>query len=184
MTRYLMLSAECSPGFCSVNELISLIAALTIHEMGHLAAAKFFGIPLVRFRLNPTGGVMTFDFSHASYLRETAVHLGGPLAGILSAAVGWTLLRDFFFTGISVTLAVVNLLPIRGLDGGGVLRCLLNRFCFPDTAWRIGRICSVSGVMLLWAAVLWIELRVRVNLGLIAFAAVLLLKETKTPEDP
>ena len=167
-----------------MNELLYLIVALAIHELGHLAAAKLFGIPLVRFRLNPAGGVMTFDFSRTSYLREAAVHLSGPFAGLLSAAVGWIFLRNFFFTGISVTLAAVNLLPIRGLDGGGVLRCLLNRFCLPDPAWRIGRICSISGVLLLWTAVLWIQLRVRANLELMVFAAALLLKETKTPEDP
>lgn len=176
-------SAECSPGFCSVNELLSLSAALVIHELGHLAAAKLFGIPLVRFGLNPMGGVMTFDFSGTSYQREAAVHLSGPLAGILSGILGWLAMKNVFFTGISVVLAGVNLLPIRGLDGGGVTMCLLNRFCSPDRAWRIGRICSMTGVLLLWTAVLWIELRVRANLELMAFAAALLLNETKRPED-
>lgn len=166
-----------------MSELFALICAIVIHELGHLGAARILGIPLVRFRLNPLGGVLTFDFSRISYGREAAVHLSGPLAGLVSGAVGGMLAKDCFFTGISVVLACVNLLPIRGLDGGGILRCVLSRFCNPDTVWRIGEICSVTGVLLLWSAVLWIELRVTANLGLMAFAAMLLLKETKRPED-
>lgn len=167
-----------------MNELFALTAALFLHELGHLAAAKILGIPLVRFRLSPMGGVMSFDFSRSTYGREAAVHFAGPLAGLLSAAVGWLILHDFFFTGISVTLACVNLLPIRGLDGGGILSCLLNRFLSPETAWHIAEICSVGGILLLWTAVLWIELRVTANMGLLAFAVVLLLNHTKRPEDP
>ncbi|MBQ8186002.1 MAG: hypothetical protein IJ037_03925 [Clostridia bacterium] len=167
-----------------MNELLALMAALVIHELGHLAAAKILGVPLVRFRLSPMGGVMSFDFSHSTYGREAAVHLAGPFAGILSAAVGWFVLRDFFFTGISVTLACVNLLPVIGLDGGGMLSCLLNRFLTPEQAWRISENCSVGGILLLWTAVLWIELRVTANMGLLAFAVFLLLNQTKRPEDP
>ncbi len=179
----MITSAECLRDFCLVSELLALIAALVIHELGHLAMAKILGIPLVRFRLNPLGGVMTFDFSNSAYGREAMVHLSGPLAGLISGMVGWMLMNNSFFTGISVVLACVNLLPIRGLDGGGILRCVLNCCCSPERAWRIGQICSMTGVLLLWTAVLWIELRVTANLGLMAFAAALLLNEIKTPED-
>ena len=110
-----------------MNELIALAAALVIHELGHLLAAKILGIPLVRFRLNPMGGVMTFDFSRSAYEREAAVHFSGPAAGLISGVIGWRILQDPFFTGISVVLACVNLLPIRGLDGGGILRCVLSQ---------------------------------------------------------
>ena len=166
-----------------MNELIALAAALVIHELGHLLAAKILGIPLVRFRLNPMGGVMTFDFSRSAYEREAAVHFSGPAAGLISGVIGWRILQDPFFTGISVVLACVNLLPIRGLDGGGILRCVLSRFLSPDAVWKVCGICSAAGVLMLWTAVLWIELRVTANLGLAAFAAALLLHETKIPED-
>lgn len=162
-----------------MSELFTLLAALLIHELGHLLAARALGIPLVRFRLAPVGGVMTFDFSGTAYLKEAAVHLSGPLAGLISGGIAAILSADPFFAGISVVLACVNLLPIRGLDGGGILRCVLSRFLFPDTVWRICGILSAAGVLLLWTAVLWIELRVTANLGLAAFAAALLLNETK-----
>ena len=177
------ISGGCLRDFCSVSELFALICAIALHELGHLTAAKFLGIPLVRFRLNPMGGVMTFDFSNTSYGWEAAVHFSGPLAGLVSGAVGWLLTKSSFFAGISAVLACVNLMPIQGLDGGGIVCCLLNRFCSPDTAWKIGKIGSASGVLLLWAAVLWIQMRVTANLGLMAFVMVLLLNETKRPED-
>lgn len=166
-----------------MNEIFALIAALGIHEAGHLLTAHVFGIRLIRFRISPVGGVLTFDFSSTGYLREAAVHFGGPLAGLIAGAAAAYFPGTSFFSGISAVLAVVNLFPVRGLDGGGICRCVLSRFLLPDTVWRVCGILSAAGVLLLWTAVLWTELRVRANLGLAAFAAALLLNETKRPED-
>lgn len=150
---------------------LSAALAILLHEMGHLLTAKCLGIPVrsVAFRL--TGAALTFDFSHTTYLREALVHLGGPGAGILSAAVASLLLgkRADFFAGLSLTLAAVNLLPVGGFDGGGLLRCLLSAVFLPDTVWRIGHLCSVTAVLVLWGAVLWIEMRMQANLSLLAF---------------
>lgn len=166
-----------------MRELILLLAAVLIHEAGHLSAARLLKIPLISFRLNPAGGIMTFDFSHTSYLREAVVHLSGPAAGLLAAFAGYKISDDVFFTGISITLSLVNLLPIDGLDGGGILRCVLNGFCPPEIVWRIGQIVSMAGVCLLWTAVLWIELRVTANVGLLAFAVYLLMRNVKLPAE-
>ena len=165
-----------------MNNLIAWIAALIIHETGHLLVSRMMGIPLVCFRLNPVGGVMTFDFTGVGYGKEAAVHFSGPAAGLISAVIG-ILCGEVFFSGISAVLAFVNLLPVRGLDGGGILRCILSLFFLPDTVWRVCRILSAAGVLLLWTAVLWIEMRVGANIGLLAFVVTLLLRETKRPEE-
>lgn len=160
-----------------MRETLSLLLALLWHEAGHLAAAKLCGTPLRSFELRFPGAAFTFDFSRAGYLREAAVHFGGPAAGLLAAwaAAAWFGGRASFFIGASLAAALVNLLPIEGFDGGGIVRCLLERFLPPDFAWRIGRAISVLAVLLLWAAVLWAELRLGANLSLLLFLTAVML---------
>ena len=154
-----------------MTETFSLAAALLLHEAGHLGAARLCGIPLRSCELRLTGAALTFDFSRSGYGREALVHLGGPLSGIASAASALLFFggRAATFAGLSAVLSLVNLLPVEGLDGGGVLLCLLNRFLPPDAAWRIGKTLSALGILALWTAVLWMELRVRANLSLLLF---------------
>ncbi|MBQ9995946.1 MAG: site-2 protease family protein, partial [Clostridia bacterium] len=106
-----------------------------------------------------------------AYTREICVHLAGPGTGILSAVCALLVFgnKAAYFAGLSVWLAILNLLPVQGFDGGGVLSCLLSLFLTAETVYRVCR--AVSGVTLffLWTAVLWIELRVRAVLTLLLF---------------
>lgn len=138
--------------------------------MGHLAAARLVGVPLVSFSVKPIGAALKFDFTGVSYAREAAVHLGGSVLGMLAsllAVLGGA--GGQFFCGISTVLSAVNLLPITGFDGGGILSCVLSSVLQPDTSARVSRAVSIVFLLLLWAAVLWIELRVGANLSLLAF---------------
>ena len=151
--------------------IIFTIIAVLIHEGGHIVASRIAGVPLISLTLKPVGVSMKFDFSRVEYLREAAVHLGGPIAGALTAVLALLLFQEksITFCGISAVLSVVNLLPISGFDGGGVLSCVLSAIFLPDTAEKISRTVSYIFLLLLWAAVLWIELRVGANLSLLLF---------------
>ena len=146
--------------------------------MGHIVFAKLMGVPLVSFSVNPIGASMRFDFTGVGYGREATVHLGGSAAGMLAALLVVLVLGDVghSFCGISTVLSAINLLPIKGFDGGGVLFCILSAILLPDTAERISRAVSRVFLLLLWAAVLWIELRVGANLSLLAFVLFFILK--------
>lgn len=154
-----------------------LLLAMAIHEAGHILTARMLGISCRRFRTSWFGTVLTFDFSHTTYLREAAVHLSGALFGMASAVLARILLggRADFYLGASVVLSCVNLLPITGLDGGGVLQCVLSQFFLPDTVDRAARAVSFCAMLLLWTAVLWIELRVTPNFSLLLFTLALML---------
>lgn len=150
--------------------LTAVLAAILLHEAGHLAAAKLCGIPLRAWEIRPTGLSLTFDFSRAGYLREALVHVGGPAAGLIAASLSSVFgERAYFFSGLNAVLALVNLLPADGFDGGGILRCLLSCFLLPDTVWRIGRIVSAAGIGLLWAASVRIALRTSANPAVMLF---------------
>ena len=160
-----------------MTELILLLTAAVLHEAGHILCAVLLNIPFSGFVFRPCGAVMTFDFSGTTYFRELCVHLAGPGTGILSAVLALTVFGDaaVYFAGLSVCLAALNLLPIRGLDGGGALYCLLSPVLPPDCVCRVCRSVSAAVTLFLWTAVLWMELRVRAGISLLLFVVYMMI---------
>lgn len=154
-----------------MDKLLLLLTAAVLHELGHVLCAAALHIPFAGLTFRPCGAVMTFDFSATTYGRELCVHLAGAGMGVLSAVLVLRIFGDtaVYFAGVSVTLAVLNLLPIEGFDGGGALFCLLA-LCLPaGYAERGCRAVSRGMLLLLWAAVLWLELRLRTGTVLLMY---------------
>ena len=80
------------------------------------------------------------------------------------------------FAMVSLTLSAVNLLPVKGLDGGVVTEHLLERLYIPEKAERIS--CILSGIfaVLLWLTALRIQLRVGTNISLLALSVCILMR--------
>lgn len=161
----------------SVTALLLLVLSAAVHEAGHCLTARFFSVPMRSIRFCGTGALMSFDFSGTTYFREAAVHLGGSLFAMTGAMLAFFLLgeRAHFFLGITAVLSAVNLMPVRGTDGGAVLKALLLTVFLPDTAEKISVIVSRVVWIMLWCAVVWIEMRVRANLSLMLFIISFLL---------
>jgi len=153
------------------------LLAVFVHECGHLLTARLLGVPLRGFRLTPLGALMGFDFSHVPYWKEAVVHLAGAAFGMGAAMLSRAVLgsRADTFLGISLCLSFVNLLPLEGLDGGGVLWALLSWHVDPAAVYRWSRAVSLLVLLLFWVAVVWIEMRIGTNLGLLLFAVGLML---------
>ncbi len=156
-----------------------VILAVAVHELGHIAAAKLVGVKRFYFSLKPNGALLTFDFSHVTYAREAVVHLSGGLLGLLSVYAA----QKFFpaggyinyFTGLSLSFTVINYLPLHGLDGCGFLNAVMSTFLLPDSIYYIMKVLSWATTVLLLAAVIYIELRIKTNLGLAFFVASMLI---------
>ena len=163
-----------------MRELLFLALAAASHEAGHLLAAKALGIPLRRANMTGSGGRLTFDFSRSGYGREALVHLAGPAAGILAAAAA--LILRFpggeRFAGMSLVLSEVNLLPMQGFDGGGILRCVLSSRFWPDTVERVGRIADGIVRLGLWIWAIRLALSPVPRIAPILFFVSMLLGET------
>lgn len=162
-----------------MTDVLLFLAALVVHEAGHLLFAKLAGVPLVSFSLTPIGLRMRFDFSRCGYLSEAFVHAGGSVVGIfigvLAALFSFRAAR--VFCGISLCFSAINLLPVRFFDGGGIIHALLSQFFLPDTVWRISRAVSIGTLVVLWTAILWGEMRAGANLALLCFICGALLSE-------
>lgn len=126
-----------------------LFVSVLIHEFGHVVAARWRGLPVLRVSIFYLGGVAVIDAGGASALDELWLALAGPTATILFtiALAGGC----FFLGGLPAylrtvllylalsngLLAAFNLLPGYPLDGGRILRAVLWQISGnPDRATR------------------------------------------------
>lgn len=103
---------------------VSLLAVM-VHETGHFFAIKMLKINCISldFCLSTvgvtTGGILNF--------KNTAIiSLCGPLVNMLFSCciiLQNNLLR--YFGAANVIMFIFNMLPIKGLDGGDILHCIL-----------------------------------------------------------
>ena len=134
---------------------LPFLAAAGLHELGHLAGSIPAGVPLRRAGAGLLGLRLEFALEQASYRQELAVLLSGSLFGLTTLL--W--IRDPVCRLWTLVLNLANLLPVRGLDGGGILHCLLHRWMDGDRADRISRVVyGICGV-LFWTGGMWMVLR-------------------------
>ncbi len=152
-----------------------LIVSLYIHEMGHVAALRHFGIraSLPMF-LPGIGAVVRLQQHPASAVEDARVGLAGPLWGMGAAIAawlaflggGWPLLAAIARFGAWINL--FNLLPIWQLDGGRAFRALS----------RGQRFAAAVAMGALW---LWTREGLLILLGIVALLRV--FGETPAEED-
>ena len=137
------------------ESVLPFLAAVLLHELGHLAGSIPAGVPLRRVGVGLTGLRMEFAAEQVSYRQELTVLASGSLFGLFTLL--W--LRDPAYRLWALVLNLANLLPVRGLDGGRILYCFLHRYMEGDSADRICR--GVSGVcgVLFWMGGMWMVLR-------------------------
>ena len=145
---YLLLSAEKS-------WLLLFWSAACLHELGHLAALVLLGGTVQRFCFRMSGAELQYCGNRISYGGEVLLALAGPIANLLCACFCawisryWPMDWIYRFAGCHLVLAVFNLLPAMPLDGGRVLRTLLEA-SFPMAGEQIACYISICvGVLLL-----------------------------------
>jgi len=122
--------------YVTINALLSLSAALVLHEMGHFFAARACKVPVseaglgwgpkvfglrfngvdYQFRLLPLGAYVRMDVSTLQkrpLFQQLFVLLAGIAVNIVLAAVAW----GTFFGALNLMLAVGNLVPLYQQDG-------------------------------------------------------------------
>ena len=123
--------------------VLALFACVLLHELGHAAMARRFGVRTREIVLYPIGGVARLETIPGGWA-ELLIALAGPavnvaLAGVCAAALmaldvpqafrqamPWQntgLVQKLFWANI--TLVVFNMIPAFPMDGGRVLRSVL-----------------------------------------------------------
>lgn len=116
-------------------ELISLFVIVFIHELGHVAAARLFGIPVISIQMLPFGGVAVMeDTVHLSAGKEMMIALAGPFQNLLLIVCAY--FYQFigygdgaflnYFIECNIIIALFNLLPVLPLDGGKISQAMIS----------------------------------------------------------
>ncbi len=163
---------------------VALLVLVWTHEMGHILAARRYGVFTPLITISPLGGLAHLSTGVPSPRADVVVSLAGPATHLLQLAVLWPLTRligdgwlrpEGWWQGapsiaveqlfhMNLVLMLFNLLPVFPLDGGRVLRALLTFRMNANRATRISaRVGQVGGVALvvyglfqegLWASIL------------------------------
>lgn len=116
-------------------EMLTLFGVVTIHELGHVAAAKGFEWRVKEVQLLPFGGVAVVEESYNVPAREElAVAACGPLQNLWMGLFAWLMVKLgwgdeaywIYFLQANVMIGLFNLLPVLPLDGGKLLLGFLS----------------------------------------------------------
>ncbi len=108
-----------------------LVAAMYVHEMGHVAALRRLGIPSSAPMFIPgLGAFVRMDRYPATPVEDARVGLAGPLWGLGASIAAWLVYAASgapiwaALAHASAWLNLFNLLPFASLDGGRGFRAL------------------------------------------------------------
>lgn len=154
------------------------LAAIVIHEAGHLLAAYLLRMKPSGATADTIGVRLLFRGSPPSYGKEILLCAAGPLANLLSLLLA--LLcgtpTDSFFVSASAALALLNLLPIEGFDGGRILHSTLSLFLSPEKADKISYLFSFLFLFVLWCISVYLMMRVGNELSLFFFSTAIFFR--------
>ena len=159
----------------SLFSLASLLAAL-LHELGHILAASLCRIRMKEFSVGLFGAGLTPSDGLYSYFDEIILCLAGPLSNFFFGSASLLLLRyassafllSFVFS--SFAFGILNLLPIKGFDGGRIFRALLLFWLPLPVAEKISSALSFFFVLFLWTLSVYLLLRTASSLSLFVFS--------------
>ena len=173
------LTGQEGSGWPEVGEVMAVALAAILHELGHAAAAWGWSISIRALRMDLFGARMELG-GLTGYSAELAVAVGGPLVSLTAAALArpvgevWT--GAYLFSAASLGLGLLNLLPVRGLDGGRILSCALSLAVGERAAHVFLQITTGIAVGGLWLLSVYALLRVGEALTLFTFALCLLIR--------
>ena len=175
----LLLFRDTSP-----EEGLVFLAAILLHEGGHLAALFLSGYGIGEIGLSPGGISLKADSEFISYAKEARILLAGAGGNLVGMCLGLFLIRrgmtpltlTFFFC--NALFFLFNLLPVRGLDGYYALRALLLRSRDPDTAECI--LSFWSGLFFLFLLSAGACLMIKTRNPSLLFLSLMLLGEGQT----
>ena len=142
---------------------ILMIFAL-IHELGHLICGILLGLKPSSIKINPFGFQLTFKEKIENYnykvgsgnilcLKRLIIAISGPLTNIIIALafliIPFNITEKSVLIYANILLAIFNLIPIYPLDGGIILKEVINIKTGRENSYKIiNNISSITVILL------------------------------------
>ncbi|WMJ84773.1 site-2 protease family protein [Oscillospiraceae bacterium LTW-04] len=157
------------------GDALCLLLAALVHEAGHWIALVATNNGVLQLRLRGCCAHIVPYYRRLPGLRQELLILAaGPLAGVLFALILKPLAPRF--AKISLLLSIFNLLPVRGLDGGSMLR-LLYAAVFNTEKMQVPNAIGALVAVLVLVAGIGSFFENRPNIPLLGVAVFLILKQ-------
>jgi Zn-dependent protease len=163
-------------GFTGLILIVALQISLLIHELAHAFVARHYNAKTEMITLHCFGGGAYIHVDHLSSWQRMKVAAAGPVSNIIIAALlfALTLVLPAPVLGMSMGLNVVwvihnlmglnfmlaafNLLPILPLDGGIVLRSVLESRYGQAAATKLARRTSIiASISMILCSLVWFQ---------------------------
>ena len=117
-----------------IKELVIFLSITFLHELGHLIAARFYGISSKRITLTMIGGFIDLDsYQHLKTIPQLIINLSGVIVNLVIILIFKVIKLNFLDNNIIVIIinynmlmVILNLLPISPLDGYKILNTFLQ----------------------------------------------------------
>ena len=128
------ISFSCDFGFWAImalsiyftNGTNAFLIAAAAHEAAHIAAIFLLTKGHLTINLKAAGIYIKPCYcENISVFDEVLILLSGPVGGLIFGVALKNRISGIF--EICAALSLINLVPIRGTDGGGILRAITNR---------------------------------------------------------
>lgn len=163
------------------DALIIILSAL-IHESGHIAAFFIFKRKIKSISFSIFAISLENENKYSSYQSDAAIAFAGAFFNMIAAAFAILIIRNsanyhaILFLLSNLFFAALNLLPIRGMDGGIILYSLSCLLFDCADAEKILSAFSLIFTILLSSAAIFILFITKGNFSLLIIALSLILE--------
>jgi len=138
--------------FASINfsfYMLILLSCIFIHEVGHIAFIKINKIKILSIEILPFGINIMTDNKLTAYKTDIIIALSGPAANIICAAVIFIIIKLNGYNSVllfsfltNILYAIINLFPVKSLDGGRALEIILKMYFSESLSYIIFSVIS------------------------------------------
>lgn len=152
------------------------VLAILVHELGHVLVSRFLCCELTKIKTEGGGLRLFGQKAYSSYTKEALISLGGPLFNLITALSSYILIGNEYFIQVSLSLALLNLLPINSFDGSKILSAAAHRIFSYEVAEKICETMSFLALFSIWCASVYILMKTGRNMIPFLFSAVIFIK--------
>lgn len=152
--------------------LLPMAIAIFLHEAAHISCMSILGFKAKEIKLIP-GGIQIIRSFCLKKKYEILISISGPFINFILFVLFWNL--NLQFSAINLCIGILNILPLKSLDGGEILEIVLEDKISEDKVKKIlitlNLIIGILGIIV----EIFLILNKSANISLILFSIYLIL---------